>query len=482
MLSADGCNCTTTSCAETLKSNIFALLQAHIKRGNIVLAHLPRQPCATYCTSRLALWLMLVPVSYHEPFASSKHGLHTDPTTCIFGLLRAHIKRGKIVLAHLPRQPCATYCKSRLALWLMLVPVSYHEPFASSKHGLHTDPTTCIFGLLRAHIKRGKIVLAHLPRQPCATYCKSRLALWLMLVPVSYHEPFASSKHGLHTDPTTCIFGLLRAHIKRGKIVLAHLPRQPCATYCKSRLALWLMLVPVSYHEPFASSKHGLHTDPTTCIFGLLRAHISEAILSWRICHANPVPHTAKADLLCGWCLSLSATMSRLQAASTGCTQTPRLVFLDCAGTYKARQDCPGAFATPTLWHVLHKQTCFVADACPCQLPWAVCKQQARVAHRPHDLYFWIVAGTYKARQDCPGAFATPTLCHILQKQTCFVADACPCQLPWAVCKQQGTAGVSYTGHLAVGGPYSVDWIPRSRQYFWYQPSGINALYICLCQ
>ena len=122
------------------------------------------------------------------------------------------------------------------------------------------------------------------------------------------------------------------------------------------------MLVPVSYHEPFASSKHGLHTDPTTCIFGLLRAHIER-------------------------------------------------------------------------------------------------------------------------RQDCPGAFATPTLCHILQKQTCFVADACPCQLPWAVCKQQRTAGVSYTRHLTVGGPCPVDWIPRSRQYFWYQPSSMNAWYIiCLCQ
>ena len=115
----------------------------------------------------------------------------------------------------LPRQPCATYCKSRLALWLMLVPVSYHEPFASSKHGLHTDPTTCIFGffgLLRAHIKRGKIVLAHLPRQPCATYCKSRLALWLMLVPVSYHEPFASSK-GLLVFLTQDIL-LLEDHVQ----------------------------------------------------------------------------------------------------------------------------------------------------------------------------------------------------------------------------------------------------------------------------
>ena len=77
-----------------------------------------------------------------------------------------------------------------------------------------------------------------------------------------------------------------------------------------------------------------------------------------------------------------------------------------------------------------------------------------------------IIAGTYKARQDCPGAFATPTLCHILQKQTCFVADACPCQLPWAVCKQQGTVGVPYTRHLTVGGPCTVDWIPGQDSIF----------------
>ena len=184
-----------------------------------------------------------------------------------------------------------------------------------------------------------------------------------------------SIANGCYGTTTSCE---LQAHIKRGKIVLVHLPRQPCATYCKSRLALWLMLVPVSYHEPFASSKH----------------------------------------------------------------QT-----MIIAGTYKARQDCPGAFATPTLCHILQKQTCFVADACPCQLPWAVCKQKAPVAQRHQDLYFWIVAGTYKARQDCPGAFVTPTLCHILQKQTCFVADACPCRLPWAVCKQQAPDH-DYCGHI----------------------------------
>ena len=38
--------------------------------------------------------------------------------------------------------------------------------------------------------------------------------------------------------------------------------------------------------------------------------------------------------------------------------------------------------------------------------------------------------GTYKARQRCPHAIALPTLCRRVQWQTCFVADACPCQLP----------------------------------------------------
>ena len=38
--------------------------------------------------------------------------------------------------------------------------------------------------------------------------------------------------------------------------------------------------------------------------------------------------------------------------------------------------------------------------------------------------------GTYKARQRCPYAIALPTLCRRVQWQTCFVADACPCQLP----------------------------------------------------
>ena len=268
---------------------------------------------------------------------------------------------------------------------------------------LHTTLSPPVVPVIpvKAHIKRGNVAPMQLPCQPCAAECNGRLALWLMLVPVSYHEPFAGNHQFTQYDPARLHTTLsppvvpvipVKAHIKRGNVAPMQLPCQPCAAECNGRLALWLMLVPVSYHEPFAGN------------------HQFTQYESCQIAH-DPQSSGGSSD--------------------------------SSEGTYKARQRCPYAIALPTLCRRVQWQTCFVADACPCQLPWAACRQppvysvwSCQIAHDPQSSG-GSSEGAYKARQRCPYAIALPTLCRRVQWQTCFVADACPCQLPWAVCRQR---------------------------------------------
>ena len=80
---------------------------------------------------------------------------------------------------------------------------------------------------------------------------------------MSIHEPFAGNHQSTQYDPARLHTTLsppvvpvipVKAHIKRGNVAPMQLPCQPCAAECNGRLALWLMLVPVSYHEPFAGN------------------------------------------------------------------------------------------------------------------------------------------------------------------------------------------------------------------------------------